>query len=164
MIQEYFSVQLSGSIRLGLPLVDMTTVAQFDWQNICIVPGVAPFWYGVVNFKGSLLWILDTDRMLNLEVQSEFQTSRRLTQKPVATILTHQVEATQRRVALIVKQLEGIISVDSSKLMPLSHSALPALQKICTAMVEQNERTTYILNSSVFLQQLHQQSILTVAA
>jgi twitching motility protein PilI len=138
-------------------------VAQFDWQDICIVPGVAPFWYGVVNFKGSLLWVLDTDRHLNLEVKSDRQLSRHLTQKPVAVILTHQVEATQRRVALIVKQLEGIVSVDSSKLIPLSHSAPLALQKLCTAMAEQNDRTIYILNSPVFLQQLHQQSVLIAA-
>jgi twitching motility protein PilI len=163
MIQEYFSVQLSDSISLGLPLIDMTTVAQFDWQDICIVPGVAPFWHGVVNFKGSLLWVLDTDRLLNLEATSDRALARHLTQKPVAVILTHQVEATPRRVALIVKQLEGIVSVDSSKLIPLPASTPSALQQLCTAIVEQNERTIYILNSPVFLEQLHQQSTLIAA-
>ncbi|MGF1542509.1 MAG: chemotaxis protein CheW [Pleurocapsa sp.] len=163
MIQEYFCVQLSDSIRLGLPLVDMTTVAQFDWQDICIVPGVAAFWYGVVNYKGSLLWVLDTDRLFDLKQNNNGESSHGLTQKPVAVILTHQVEATPRRVALIVRQLEGILSLDSSKLMPLATSAHPALQKLCRAMVDQNEQTTYILNSPVFLKQLHQQSILIAA-
>ena len=63
--QEYFTVELASKITLGLSLNEMVTVAQFETKNICIVPGVADFWYGVVNFKGSLLWILDSDRFFN---------------------------------------------------------------------------------------------------
>lgn len=71
MNQEYFTVALSTSVDLGLSLVDMGTVAQFEVKNICTVPGVANFWYGVVNFKGSLLWILDSDRFLMQSLMSK---------------------------------------------------------------------------------------------
>ena len=164
MIQEYFTVQLSDSIYLGLPLADMTTVAQFERQDICIVPGVAPFWYGVVNFKGSLLWVLDTDHLFNLDAKSDRLEVQSLIQKPVAVVLSHQIEGIQKRVALVVQKLQGIVGIESNKLKSLPTSASSALQNLCTAMAEQDNQTIYILNSEVFLQQLHQQSTLTVAA
>ena len=164
MIQEYFTVQLSDSIYLGLPLADMTTVAQFERRDICIVPGVAPFWHGVVNFKGSLLWVLDTKRLFNLDTKSDRIEAHSLIQKPVAVVLSHQIQGTQRRVALVVQKLQGIFSVESSKLKSLPLSASSPLRNLCTAMAEQDNITIYILNSEVFLQQLHQRSTLTVAA
>ena len=63
--QEYFTVELASKITLGFSLSEIGTVAQFETLNICAVPGVAEFWYGVANFKGSLLWILDSDRFLD---------------------------------------------------------------------------------------------------
>ena len=164
MIQEYFSVQLSDSLHLGLPLADMTTVAQFERQDICLVPGIAPFWHGVVNFKGSLLWVLDTERLFNLDAKSDRFEPHLVAQKPLAVILSHQIEGTPRKVALMVQKLQGILSVDSDKLKPLSPSAPSAIQNLCTAAAEQDNQTTYILNSEAFLQHLHQQSTLSVAA
>ena len=65
MDREYFSFELSTGIDLALPLTDMKVATQFEVTNICVVPGVADFWYGVTNFKGSLMWVLDSDRFLN---------------------------------------------------------------------------------------------------
>ena len=65
MNREYFSFELSTGIDLALPLTDMKVAAQFEVRNICIIPGVADFWYGVTNYKGSLVWVLDSDRFLN---------------------------------------------------------------------------------------------------
>ena len=164
MIQEYFSVRLSDSIDLGLPLADMTTVAQFERKDICLVPGIAPFWHGVVNFKGSLLWVLDTARLFDLDTQSDRFTPHHLAQKPVAVILKHQIEDTPRRVALMVQKLQGILSIESDKLKPISTSVSSVMQNLGTAVIEQNDRPTYILNSEAFLQHLHQHSALGVAA
>ena len=162
MNQEYFVVELSTSIQLGLPLVDMATVAQFEQKDICVVPGVASFWYGVVNFKGSLLWVLDTDRFFNLDVS--LNTPRdRLNLKLTSVLLTHQIKGRQRRVALVVQTLQGLLTVESSKLQPLSTSAPSSLQTVCQAEIETDKKNTYILDSAVFLQQLHQQSTLVCA-
>lgn len=162
MNQEYFVVELSTSIQLGLPLVDIATVAQFEQKDICVVPGVASFWYGVVNFKGSLLWVLDTDRFFNLDVSLNVPRDR-LNLKLTSVLLTHQIKGTQRRVALVVQTLQGLLTVESSKLQPLSTSAPSSLQTVCQAEIETDKKNTYILDSAVFLQQLQQQSTLVCA-
>ncbi|MDJ0632450.1 MAG: chemotaxis protein CheW [Xenococcaceae cyanobacterium MO_188.B29] len=162
MNQEYFVVELSTSIQLGLPLVDMATVAQFEQKDICVVPGVASFWYGVVNFKGSLLWILETNRFFDLDVNLN-ATSDRLNSKLTSVLLTHQIRGTQRRVALVVQKLQGLLKVESSKLKSLPASEPSSLQNLCTAAVETENQITYILDSAAFLEQLHQQSTLVCA-
>ena len=162
MNQEYFAVELSSSIQLGFPLVDMATVAQFEQKDICIVPGVASFWYGVVNFKGSLLWVLDTNRFFDLDVNLN-STSDRLNSKLTSVLLTHQIKGTQRRVALVVGKLQGLLKVESSKLKSLPASEPSSLQNLCTAAVETENQITYILDSAAFLEQLHQQSTLVCA-
>lgn len=162
MTQEYFAVELSASVQLGLPLVDMETVVQFEQKDICLVPGVAPFWYGVVNFKGSLLWVLDSDRFFNLAVNPD-STSDRFNSKLTSVLLTHNIKGTQRRIALVVQKLQGLLTVESSKLKPLSTSVPSSLQTVCKAAVETENRITYILDPEAFLQQLHQQSTLVSA-
>ena len=162
MNQEYFTVELSASIQLGLPLVDMKTVVQFEQKDICLVPGVAPFWYGVVNFKGSLLWLLDTDSFFNLKVNPN-TTSDRFNSKLTSVLLTHQIKETQRRAALVVQKLQGLVTVESSKLKPLSTSVPSSLRTVCQAEVETTNNIIYILEPAAFLQQLHQQSTLVYA-
>ena len=162
MDREYFAVELSASIQLGLPLVDMKTVVQFEQKDICLVPGVAPFWYGVVNFKGSLLWVLDSDRFFNLKTNSN-ATSDRFGLKLTSVLLTHQIEGTQRRTALVVQKLQGLLTIEPSKLKPLSTSVPSSLQTVCKAQVETNNNFIYILDPAAFLQQLQQKSTLIYA-
>lgn len=159
MNQEYFTVDLSTSVQLGLPLADMAQVIQFEQKDLCLVPGVAPFWYGVVNFKGSLLWVLDTNCFFDLDINSN-ASSDRLNSKLTSVLLTHQIEGTQRRVALVVQKLQGLLTVEDSKIKPLSTSTPSRLQTLCAAAVETENSITYILDSVAFLQQLHQQSTL----
>ena len=159
MNREYFIVELSTSIQLGLPLVDMGTVAQFEQKDICLVPGVAPFWYGVVNFKGSLLWVLDTDHFFNLDANLDI-ISDRLNSKFTSVLLTHQIKGTKRRTAIVVRKLHGLLTVESSTLKPLSTSVPSSLQMVCKAEAEKDNQIVYILDSPVFLQQLHQKSTL----
>ena len=73
MIQEYFGIQLTRSVRVALPLADLETIARFQRQRICPIPGVAPFWLGVANQRGSLLWVLDGDQFFNLVPASDRQ-------------------------------------------------------------------------------------------
>lgn len=152
MNQEYFTVEIASEINLGLPLADLGAVIQLETANICPVPGVASFWYGVVNFKGSLLWVLDSDRFFNLELQN--QNPRKLT----AVILQSQQSGRQKKVALVTQKLKGLTTVESSCLQPLSDQISPELQKCCSAM--DHEADIYVIDSAALLQQLHQQSSL----
>lgn len=158
MSQEYFTVRLSTEIYLGLALKDMATVAQFEQKDICLVPGVASFWYGVVNFKGSLLWVLDCRRFFNLNSEEEL-----LKSQLTSVVLTPNLTGNSKKVALVVQQLSGIISVDLDKSTPVSTSFSSVLQNLCTAAVEQDNKVICILNTEDFLEQIYQQSPLMAA-
>jgi twitching motility protein PilI len=156
MNQEYFTLELASEINLGLPLADMGSVIQLETINICTVPGVANFWHGVINFKGSLLWILDSDRFLMRSLMGD--SSPKLT----AVILQSQQTGSQNKVALVTQKLKGIISVESSCLQPLPDNLVPQLGKCCSAIAQNEGQQTYIIDSVALLQQLHQQSSLAL--
>lgn len=158
MVSEYFSVELSSEMDLGIPLSNMGTVLQFEAKNICTVPGIADFWYGVVNYKGSLLWVLDSDRFFNLVTKRSF-----ITKKLTAVVLKHQLENSEKQIAIVTPKLVGIISPDPNDLKDLMDNAPSGLRDCCTATVEVETRNTYILNPANLLQQLHQHSTLVSA-
>ncbi len=154
MNQEYFTFELASSIQMGIALDSMKMVSQFEAQNICTVPGVANFWYGVVNYKGSLLWILDSDRFLNIPTQKQ----QRL-QKLTTVILKPEVGDGQKQVAIVTKQLQGILAIEPTCLQPLTEHA-PQLQQCCNAVAQTDGKTVYLIDTTKFLEQLHQRSIL----
>jgi len=153
--QEYFTVELASKITLGLPLNEMTTVTQFETQSICPVPGVADFWYGVVNFKGSLLWILDSDRFFDLKPKYQ-----KLPSKLTAVIVKNQLSSSNKQVAIAVQQLKGIMAVAPANFQPLADHVSPQLHKCCSTMAHTEAQNLHIIDSSALLQQLHQQSML----
>lgn len=167
MNQEYFIVQLSPTINVGIPLENMGAVVQLEVDDICAVPGVSDFWYGVANFKGSLLWILDSDRYFELDSQSDI-TKRKMT----AVILKHHVDESPRKIALVTQKIMGIVSLELSAINQLQelntskNSISSTLSKCCSpseVMENQKNISTYILNPVNLLQQLHQESILISA-
>lgn len=153
MAKEYFAVELSNSVCLGIPLADLVCIVQFELRDICLVPGVAPFWYGVVNFKGSLLWILDSDRWLAFNDTTNLQDN-----KLTAVIISDRDLTTHRRVALVVRQLQGIFTVEPERIESLPQSISTILKNFCTGTVEQEAKNLYLLDSQSFLQQLNQDS------
>ncbi len=158
MNQEYFSVQLTPKINLGIPLANMGAVIQLEVNNICPVPGVAAFWYGVVNFKGSLLWVLDSDRYFYLANKQD-----KLTRKLTAVILKYDDSAkSSRQIALVTQQLIGITTLKAQH-EEISENISSNLKNCCSASVVSETKSTYILNPANLLQQLHQQSSLVSA-
>lgn len=151
MIQEYFGIELSNSVHLGLSLNDLEIVTRFTRQDICAIPGVAYFWLGVVNYKGSLLWILDTDRLLGLEDNRD----NRLDSKLTVVVISYRSETSKKRVGLTLKQLEGILTVDSQHLQPISSVVL---KNLCAAVVEQDNKDIYILDTPAFMEQIYLRS------
>lgn len=155
MDQEYFSIQLSDTTNLAIPLANMGAVVQFESDSVCVVPGVAEFWYGVVNFKGSLLWILDSNHYFSLGKPPESQT-RKLT----AVILKqHQEPSNKKQVAIVTQKLVGIVELEKNILQESSNIA-PNLQNCSVLHNILETKKTYILNPSNLLQQIHKQSSL----
>ncbi len=158
MNQEYFTVELASTINLGVPLDNMGAVAQFDVQSVCIVPGIAEFWHGVVNYKGSLLWVLDIDRFFDLEIQSD-----KSPQKMTAVVLKGEESINPKKVAIVTQQLKGILTIEQSFLKPIANNVSPQLRECCFAIAQVESQTTYIIDSTALLQQLHQKSMLLSA-
>lgn len=155
--REYFTVELASKTTLGLSLSEMVTVAQFDIQDICTVPGVTDFWHGVANFKGSLLWILDSDRFFELKIEQKLPT------KLTAVIVKDSQGDSSRKAAIVIQQLKGIVALDQSCLEPISESVPRQLRQCCSNLAQLEGQTIYILDSATLLTQLHQQSLLVSA-
>ena len=182
MDREYFSVELSPRIDLALSLTDMKLVTQFEVKNICVVPGVADFWYGVTNFKGSLIWVLDSDRFFIRSLMGETQGAGGRTcvcpsnapsetapnrffnivndrqPKKLTSIILHQQQA-QKKVAIVTRQLKGIISVEQDRLKPIENDT-SILSKCCSAIVEAEDLSTYIIEPAALLLELQKRSLL----
>lgn len=158
MNQEYFTVELASAIHLGVPLANMGAVAQFTLPRICTVPGVVDFWYGVVNFKGSLLWVLDSDRFFNPSIQRDKQP-----QKLTAVILKSEESVSQKKVAIVTQRLKGVITLESSSLKPIADHVSPPLRACCSVVAQTESETIHMIDEAKLLQQLHQQSILVSA-
>lgn len=151
MTQEYFAVQLSPALGLALPLSDMESATRISLPQICSMPGVAPFWLGVINYQGSLLWVLDSDRFFELK-SSPGAKGEALT----AVILRRQIDGSQRRVALIVQALQGVLSLDSfasvsPQALPLAARFYPLFQG---AMEGESQRLG-ILDSDGFFRSIY---------
>ena len=182
MNREYFSVELSTGIDLALSLTDMKVATQFEVTNICIVPGIADFWYGVTNFKGSLMWVLDSDRFLmhplmgqrhkphmtpavrveQAETSSAFPLTKtaRQPQKVTSVILARQQA---QKVAIVTRQLKGIISVEPDRLKPIENDT-SMLSKCCSAVVQTEALSTYIIDPAALLFELQKRSLYAEAA
>ena len=154
MDREYFSFELSTGIDLALPFTDMKVATQFEVTNICVVPGVADFWYGVTNFKGSLVWVLDSNRFFNIN-KSDRQP------KKLTTVILHQQQA-QKKVAIATRQLKGIISIWPDSFKPIENNT-SILSKCCNAVVQTETLSTYIIESAALLQQLQKRSLSNAA-
>ena len=153
MMQEYFGIEISDSIHMALPLEDIEAMENFQQQNLCPIPGMPNYWFGVANQRGSLLWILDTELFFNLESSRELGS-----QKLTAVILKRRVQETQRRVALVVKKLEGVVDLAKSQLEPVPGTWEPRLQKLGQVMAIKQGSSFIILDSEAFFQELQQKS------
>lgn len=142
MKKDYFTIELSDSIHLALPLENMGTVIQIDPEKICLIPGVSNYLLGVTNYQGSLLWVLDTEHFFQLE-----SNSRNWKQSLTAIILKSSIPGTQKKVALIVKKIQGVLNIkNQSKIIP-SDCDLSKLQFFLDNIVIANNSTFGILNS-----------------
>jgi len=158
MSQEYFIVALSPNIDLAIPLDSMGTVTQLELSNICPVPGIAEFWHGAINHKGSLLWVLDSDRYFTLSNNQNYQAK-----KMTAVVIKQNQADSSKKAALITPQLVGIIALEPDDFEPLADDIQPAIKQCCSASIKNKTKRTFILDPNHLLEQLSQQSSLVAA-
>lgn len=151
MIQEYFGIQLSGGVRLALSLKDLGTVESFPRAKICSIPGVPFYWLGVVNHRGSLLWLLDGDRFFKLKPSEERQQA-----KITVVTLKHQAAGISRQAGWSVTALEGIINLNPNKTIPWPNLLATEFKPLCAAVVKHGERPIFLLDTAAFFDALRQ--------
>jgi twitching motility protein PilI len=153
MSKDYFRVNLSDSFALGLPLTEVETVIKLEQREIAAIPGIAQFWYGVTNYRGSLLWVLDTGDFLQLD---DWQINP--LEKLTAVVLNYQFQGIKRRVAVTVQQLAGVVSPQDKQLQPLSSENQAKFRDLFTSQVQSDELPIYLLDIEKLLQDLYQKS------
>jgi len=153
-MQEYFCIGLSNNVYLGLSLVHVDKLIQLRPKDICVIPGVSDSWLGVVNYKSSLLWVLDTDKFLDISDSKNERKSQR-----TAIIVNYSIVDRQKKVALIIDNLEGVIKVTPDQ-QESSQANIPhKLQKICD-FIRQDGKDIGLVNTEILLEQLSEQSLL----
>lgn len=142
MQKDYFSVELSQSINLALPLENMGTVIQIEPEKICLVPGVSNYLLGVINHQGSLLWVLDTEQFFQIE--SDGHTWK---QSLTAIIMKSSLPGTRKRVALVVKKIQGVLNLNTESEPMLSNCFLSPFQCFLDKIVIDNNAAFGILGT-----------------
>jgi len=160
MVEEYFGVRLSSNLVVAVPLTNVETVTRFKPKKVCPLPGVAPFWLGIINQQGSLLWVLDTDMFFELVVLKEEPQEDTLT----AIVLSRKFQGSVVRVAWIVKKLEGVLSLpesylESSHAKPLPSALKPKFEKVFPFTIEQRDRNLIVLDAAAFFETLNSQAL-----
>ena len=159
MNQEYFHVGLSKSIYLGLPLNSIDKLIHLESDNICVSPGVVSFWAGLFNYRGSLVWIIDTNKFLTVASEEEL-----MAKKQTLLVLNPQIQEGQKKqIALMVKNLAGILTLDKNQCQSsCATEALSSLgKKICPTVVEEENKQIYLLDTNILLEQIYQNSLLS---
>lgn len=102
---QEFLVFRTGTERYGLHLRDVLEVQRLEHYSP--VPGTPPFIAGVVQWRGSILALLDLDRFLGL---------------PQSGIADHHVsiivEAAGERMAVVAREVEDILSLSPGQVQP----------------------------------------------
>lgn len=161
MIQDYFSVRVSGAVRAAMPVADVEGVLQLHQQEICPIPGVNPFLLGVVNKRGHLVWVLHLSKLLGLPNSRGLGTS--LTTVLVGSKVKHTDSSAAphlvRRVACVVAELEGIISLSAEQLRPKPGNLKPQVSALSTCIASKKGMPTiFVLDSSALFNALYSQS------
>ncbi|ACK68209.1 CheW protein [Rippkaea orientalis PCC 8801] len=142
---DYFTIELSGSVRLGFPLNNLVKVIEIKPKDLYLMPGMAPFWLGIINYQGALLWVLDSHQFFNLSfVEHKPQTTL------TAVILQKQLEKSQRRVAFTVKCLKGIITLEKPDFLSLASSLPSAYQELIKGTILGEDQDIDILDLEKF--------------
>ena len=156
-MQEYFCIGLSNGVYLGLSLEHIDKLIQLQPKDICLIPGIADFWWGVVNYKSSLLWVLDTEKFLAISGNKN-----KVKSQQNVLILHYLIGNYQKKLALVIKSLEGVIQVEQPQTESIVANASPILKNICDGFVRQAHKDIALVKTEILLEQLSQQSLLSV--
>ncbi|WP_107669220.1 chemotaxis protein CheW [Cyanothece sp. BG0011] len=150
MKKDYFGIELSKSIHLALPLENMGTVIQITPENICLIPGVSNYLLGVTNYQGALLWVLDTDQFF--QIDSDLLNRK---ENLTAIIVKSSVSGKTKKVALVVKKIEGVLNIKTQS-DNIASNYFASQFKHCLDKVVKKDNTVFgILNTETIFKTIN---------
>ena len=120
----------------------MGTVIQIKPEKICLVPGVSDYLLGGINHQGTLLWVLDTEQFLQIE--SDGNTWK---QSLTAIIMKSSLPGTRKKVALVVKKIQGVLNLNTQSKLTSSNCILSQFQCFLDRIVMNNNAAFGILDT-----------------
>ncbi|WP_155968077.1 chemotaxis protein CheW [Kamptonema formosum] len=157
MLNDYFYIQLRQSVRLALPVENVTEVMTVSRSDICPIPGVASALLGVVNQRGQLLWVVELADLLSdvLCLAPSPLQYRSREQLMLAVLAGKPTPATTAgappRLACVVSSLKGVVPLNPAELKPIPASFSPAFSSFLSGMTEIEQLSVAVLNvSAVF--------------
>lgn len=98
-----------GSERYGIDVMLVQGVR--EGLKVTPVPGVPPFYRGVINARGQIVTVMDLRRFLDVQSSDDYAA-------PTEVII---VRAGELRLGLLAHRVEGVESVLTSSVKPLDH-------------------------------------------
>ena len=114
LIQEYLQVELSfknsqqNTLNLAIPLEKVEEVITKKKSEICPIPEVDSAIYGVINYRGKLLWVLGLVDLLNLNQPRYIQPHKKM----ILVVIKRETQ----KIGCFVSSLKEIISLNSQQL------------------------------------------------
>ncbi|MBT9315439.1 CheW domain-containing protein [Leptothoe spongobia] len=129
-VTQFLKFNLSSDMTALLPVRQLVAVLKIEAAKITAIPHLSPWVMGVYNWRGEVLWIVDTSHLLG--VSSWQQQAMLATRYDILLLEKLSVETTERCfLGLWVRQVEGIelLSLDSIQSpAAVSESLVPFLR------------------------------------
>lgn len=145
MISEYFYIQIHPATGLLIPLEHTAGVITLTSEQICPIPGIPPAILGVINQRGSLLWVLELSDLLGQDPSSRSLSKYNLN----LIVLTASAAATGEQetpqVGCVVSLLKEIVFLNPEQFKPVP-ADFPISGSFLSGVAEIEQSLVSVLN------------------
>ncbi|MEA5573313.1 chemotaxis protein CheW [Calothrix sp. UHCC 0171] len=145
--QKFLTFQLGSKDTAVISLANIIEVLQISASEICGVPQMPSYIYGVYNWRGEMVWLIDLEAMLG------YSSSRKISSL-IPKIITIIVQHEGKSLGLLVNQLMDIDYLDVSQIKPANTELFPAAINSVLAgyFIGKNEEIILSLDALAILQ------------
>lgn len=120
--ERFLQFSLKKGINGLVPLAELQGTIEIALTDILPVPQIAQYWLGITNWKGEAIWILDLAQLLgapNWCMKQSIATSG----------MAMLIAIDERTIGLLVEEIEGIKTYNSSHCLPVAKIKTTAKMK-----------------------------------
>lgn len=108
--QKFLSFHLGAKNTAVIPLQHIIEVFPVSWEEICSVPQMPSCVLGIYNWRGEMLWLIDTEDMLGYSPLSQGANS-------LFRMMVMVLHNEGKYLGLLVRQLMDIESLDAKQII-----------------------------------------------